>query len=287
MKTTLSFFFALCFAVAAWSQAPTIAGDVMLCPNSNGTASITNAQAYDSYTWYWKYWFTSDPFIAIPGANGPSFTYDWMNYDQALLKVVVTLNGNTYESNTIQIDSYAWVGLTVGYQDSDNISQDPDTGAVNLCEGTAFTIEVYMPYTNVQWYKDGQPMPGENNMQLHVTEAGSYHVVAAPGFCPNSTSSTEGLPIVVQIDTNCQLGTGHQETQSFVLYPNPVKENLLVSAVQPIDKISVHDLAGQLVYAAKPGAVHAVADLSALASGMYFIQVETGGKICKAKIIRE
>src|SRR6478672_5674323 len=116
MKTILLFLFTGVFAISATAQAPTISGDTMLCPNTSGTASITTDMPYDSYQWYWRYWFTSDPFVAISGADAASFTYDWFTYDQAQLKVVVTLNGQTYESNVIQIDSYAWVGLTVGFE---------------------------------------------------------------------------------------------------------------------------------------------------------------------------
>jgi len=36
--------------------------------------------------------------MEIAGANGASFTYDWDSYDQKLIKVVVTRNGDTFES---------------------------------------------------------------------------------------------------------------------------------------------------------------------------------------------
>lgn len=287
MRKIATFLFAALFAANLYSQAPTIAGDLLLCPNTNGTASVTNAQVYDSYKWYWKYWFTSDPFVEIAGANGPSFTYDWYTYDQAQFKLVVTLGGNTYESNIIQIDSYAWVGLTMGYQDSDNISQDPNTGNVLLCQGTGFTIEVYMPYTSVQWYRNGQPIPGATNMQYHITDAGSYHVVAAPGFCPNSTSSTEGLPIVVEIDTDCALGVGDHETAPLAVYPNPANNHISISAQQPIERLAIYNMTGQLVRSEKPNVANPSVDLSSLASGMYILEAESSGMKQKVKLIKQ
>lgn len=276
------------FAFTANAQEPTIAGDLLLCPNTNGTAYITTDQDYDSYQWYWKYWFTSDPYEAIPGADGPSFTYDWMTYDQALLKVVVTLDGNTYESNTLQIDSYAWVGLTMGYQDGpdDNIELDPDTGNLMLCAGTGFTIEVYMPYTVVQWYRNGIPISGANNMQYHVTEAGSYHVVAAPGFCPDSTSSTEGLPIVVAIDNDCSLGIGNPDVPLLSYYPNPVSGNLHFTSQYPIQALSVYSISGQKVWSDKPNALSGNADLSGLSSGIYFLEAQTENRSQRFKIVK-
>lgn len=288
MKTTLLFLFAGLLTITASAQAPTITGDLLLCPDTSGTASITTNQVYDSYQWHWKYWFTADPYVPISGANGPSFTYDWNTYDQALLKVVVTLNGQTYESNVLQIDSYAWVGLTMGYQDEpdDNIEFDPNSGNLMLCAGTGFTISVYMPYTVVQWYRNGIAIPGATSMELHVTEAGSYHVVAAPGFCPNSTDSTEGLPIVVAIDNNCNLGVVHPDTDLFTFYPNPVSGQLHFSAQSPVETLTVFNMTGQKVFAAEPATALGQADLSSLASGIYVLEANSNGKTQQFKIIK-
>jgi hypothetical protein len=285
MKTFLLFLLTGFFGIATTAQAPTITGDLLLCPNANGTASITTDMPYDSYQWYWKYWFTSTAFAPISGANGASFTYDWNTYDQALLKVVVTLDGQTYESNTIQIDSYAWVGLTMGYEDTPNVSTDGN-GVTWLCAGTGFTLQVYMPYTIVQWYRNNVPIPGATNMELHVTEPGSYYVVAAPAFCPDSTSSTQGLEFNIQIDNNCNLGVDNPEQTLLSFYPNPVAGQLHFSAQTPIESLSVFNLAGQRVWSMKPASLSGNADLSGLASGMYILEARGDGKVQQSKIIK-
>lgn len=271
---------------AGFSQAPTIEGDLLLCPNENGTASIVTNQVYDSYTWYWKYWFTSDPFVAVPGVDGPSFTYDWYTYDQALIKVVVTLDGNTYESNVLQIDSYAWVGLTTGFENTPNVSIDPNNGNVLLCEGTNFTLNVYNPYTIVQWYKDGQPIVGATEQQLHINEPGSYHVVAAPGFCPNSTSSSAGLPTVVVIDTDCQLGIENPEQNLGIThYPNPVKDLLTLSSALPIDAVTIYNMAGQKVFS--QALAGTTVELSGLSSGVYILEAKSGTLSKTIRLVKE
>jgi hypothetical protein len=287
MKTKLLIFFAaLCFLTA--SSQPQISGDLLLCPNGSGTATVTNNQVYDSYKWFYKYWFTPDPFVEIPGAIGPSFTYDWMTYDQALLKVVVTLDGNTYESNTIQIDSYAWVGLTVGFEDTPNITIAPDSGTVLLCENTSFTIEVYQPYTHVQWYLNGVLILGANSMQYQVTQPGSYHVVASPDFCPDSTSDTAGLPIYVVIDTNCDLGIGQHQNEAFSVYPNPVSDMLTVSANGlTIEKLAIYNMAGQQVYVSSPGIDHADFSVSSLSAGVYILEVRSGNNLKRMKLVKQ
>lgn len=191
----------LCLApILTKAQAPTIEGDTMLCPYTDGTASITNDMEYDTYQWYSKYWFTSDDFEPIDGATGASFTYDWYTYDQSLFKVVVTLDGETYESNTITIDSYAWAGLIVMTETSDDVTFNPDQGYY-ICEGSTITNTIQLPYNVVQWYKDGVAIEGATDPTYTITTAGTYHAVAAPDFCPNSTTNT--LPIVVINNPDC------------------------------------------------------------------------------------
>jgi hypothetical protein len=267
-----------------FSQTPTIQGDLLLCPNTNGTAFITTDQVYDSYTWYFKYWFVEDPFEAIPGAEDPSFTYDWNTYDQALLKVVVTLDGNTYESNTIQIDSYAWLPITTGFENVPNVSIG-DNGDVLLCEGTGFVLNVYNPYTIVQWYKDGQPIPGADEMQLHINEPGSYYAVAAPAFCP--LSSATSLPTVVLIDTNCELGIDDPDAnRKLSLYPNPVRDVLHFSGSQKPEAVAIYNMAGQAVFTGKLSGAQTMS-VSSLPSGIYIVKAISNGTSVISKFVKE
>lgn len=202
MKTFVLFTLFILTGWTASAQAPVIAGDVILCPYTNGTATITSGGAYTTYQWFYKYWFENQaPFVAIEGATAASFTYDWFTYDQALLKVVVTQGAQTFESNTIQVDSYAWTGLTVQHNANDAVTFDPNTETYLLCEGGAITNTVGSPYTAVQWYKDDVAIAGATNTTFVINQPGTYYVVAAPGFCPASTSTS--LPITVGINPNC------------------------------------------------------------------------------------
>lgn len=194
--------FTLCFTTAfsAMAQAPVIEGDVMLCPYTNGTATVTNDVTYTTYQWYSKYWFTDDPFVAIPNATSASFTYDWMTYDQSLLKLVVTLNGVEYESNQIQIDSHQWASLLVSTTTSGNVVRG-EYPIYLMCEGGTLTNTVLSPYTNAQWYRDGVAIEGATNLSYTITEPGTYHVVAGVDVCPDATSTS--LPTVVQANPDC------------------------------------------------------------------------------------
>lgn len=276
-----------------FAQSPQIDGDLMLCPFTNGTASVTSTQTYDTYQWYSKYWFTADPFVAIPGATSDTFIYDWYTYDQSLFKLVVTLNGVTYESNEIQIDSYAWASLIVGSDLNQYVTSDPNNGNFILCQGASFTNSIYSPYdTNIQWYKDGVAIPGATSSTYDITEAGTYYVEAAPSFCPNNSSSNQGLPIIVEIDTNCALSTNNPLANNTVeLYPNPVRStlNFTTALNNTIKNYSILDYSGKILLNKQlETATSTVAvDISHLSEGFYILVVESeAGKSIK-KIIKE
>lgn len=109
-KVLLSLMLFVTCTVGFGQANPTLTGDTMLCPWTDGTAAVTNP-IYDSYQWYFKYWFLNDPFVAIEGATQSTFTYDWYTYDQALFYVKTTKDGEAYISDTLQIDSYALATL--------------------------------------------------------------------------------------------------------------------------------------------------------------------------------
>lgn len=202
MKSLLLITCWLSLTFSAFAQAPVIEGDLMLCPYTNGTATITNNEVYESYQWYYKYWFLDDEYEAIEGATASNFTYDWNTYDQALLKVIVTRGGQTYESNVLQVDSYNWAGLLIEHQFTETVVYQYETGFY-MCEGDTITNTVSSPYTIVQWYKDGEPIEGATGLTYVISEPGIYRVVAAPAVCPTSTSTSP--PIIVNANLNCDI----------------------------------------------------------------------------------
>jgi len=290
MKRTLLFIFCLISLGTASAQAPQITGDLMLCPWTNGTATVTNP-TFDSYQWYSKYWFTNDPYVAIDGATQASFTYDWYTYDQSLFKVIATIGGVAYESNIIQIDSYAWVGFTVGTEMNEYTTIDPNNGNMLLCPGGSFTASIFMPYNyGIQWYKNGTPIDGATEMNYLITGPGSYHVVAAPSFCPNSTSSNEFLPIVVEEDTNCTLGTNPNAREDFAIYPNPTRETLFLNleANTHFNKYKIVDASGKVLTENNliSGQNTAAINVSHLSTGFYLIQLQGDNQSAVKRFIK-
>lgn len=277
---------------ASYAQNPVIEGDLMLCPDTNGTAVVTNETTYDSYQWYSKYWFSSDEYQPIEGATEASFTYDWYTYDQSLFKVVVTLGSATLESNTIQIDSYAWSSLIIQSEMNEFVSTNMDNGNFMLCEGGSFSNTVGSPYNaNIQWHKDGEAIPGANQPTYVISEPGSYYVVAAPDFCPNSTSSNQGLPLIVELNAECNLGTNTNNLQNTVsIAPNPVSNrlSLTIGTKVVISNYSIIDATGKVLQTKKVNfTTAATLDVSTLPNGLYLLILESNSGKAIQKFIKE
>ncbi|NHN24566.1 T9SS type A sorting domain-containing protein [Flavobacterium jejuense] len=276
----------------SFSQNPQIQGDLMLCPWTNGTATVMN-QTYDTYQWYYKYWFTSDNYVAISGADQASFTYDWYTYDQALLKVVVTLGTDTFESNEIQIDSYAWSSLIIVNEINETVSVDNFNGNFLLCQGGSFNNTINSPYnTNIQWYKDGLPIPGATTISYVITEPGNYYVEASPDFCPNSSSNNQGMSMVVEWDTNCTLSTNSPTAlnNAITIYPNPVAHTLTLGITKNsiINSYSIIDASGKVLIQQKVLlSNNATIDVSNLSNGFYILKLESDSGEAIKKFIKE
>jgi len=277
MKRILLLLFCLGSLQTALAQNPTISGDTMLCPWTDGTATITNGVTYDSYQWYFKYWFLDDPYEAISGATSASFTYDWYTYDQALFKVVAIKNGVTYESNEIQIDSYNWVGFNVSYPiDEETMTYNPDTEGFYLCEGATVLLSTDPFFVNIEWYKDGELIPGETGNTYLITGEGSYHAVGHPGVCPNNSNTTIGQPIVVTANTECSLGIENPEFASIKLYPNPAKDflNLELGNSSDFTSYSIIDVTGKVLGTQNISAQNTQIPLNHLSNVFYILKLE-------------
>lgn len=273
----------------AMAQAPVIEGDELLCPWQDGTASIVSAQTYDTHQWYYKYWFLPDDFQPIDGATSPSFTYDWFTYDQALLKVVVTLNGNTFESNVLQIDSWAWSGLVLFSDLNDDVVFDPDTESFLLCQGGSFELSINSPPydANITWFKDGEPIDGANSSSYTVTSPGFYNVSAAPSFCPDSVSNSMGINVLWNSECNLSIENPIAWTEIKV-YPNPgIDKWIITSNTVTINQISISDLTGKLIYKWTGNTNEHQLDSLPFQSGVYLAKIVSGQQEMVVKLIKQ
>jgi hypothetical protein len=273
MKTKLLLLLLTISSVTMYAQTnPDIEGDLMLCPWTDGTAYVTNP-TFDTYQWYYKYWFVSNEFVAIEGATEATFTYDWFTYDQALLKVVATVGGQSYESDTIQIDSWAWAAFYFIWELTPGVTFDWETETFFLEQGAVFSPAIdNPPYdTLIQWYRNDQPIEGANGTVYDITKAGVYTCSAAPSFCPGSI--TYSIPLTVEMLVDVPV----IDPERANIYPNPANSvlNIDLKANTTFNKYSILDLSGRVLLhdAITPGVTPVSTDN--LAKGFYILKLQS------------
>jgi hypothetical protein len=182
---------------------PTIInGDVMLCPD--GT-ELLETQIYDTYQWYKN----GTP---ISGATDQTYTVSTADV-LSNFSVEVTLGNQTAMSPSIFVDGYVFIPPVVSIYGSGY------WGHWEMCEYHELYFELLMPYnTNIQWFKDGQPIPGANSPVYEVSETGVYRAEGAPDTCPDYMQSSMPLSVIIHIPPKPVI-TQVQDTLFTSVYP--------------------------------------------------------------------
>ncbi len=91
----------------------------------------------------------------------------------------------------------------------------------------------------------------------------------------------------VNITVQAELGNSNFEIASVQLYPNPAIDVLTVMAPETISEITISNVLGQKLISKKNGASVEKIDVSGLASGSYFAQINIGGSVKTVKFLKQ
>lgn len=184
MKTIFYLMFFVFYLSAMAYQAPAqcnfdveIEGDLILCPESEG---VIFTGTFDSYAWYKRPFSGGGEAQLVPGATDSFLVVNYFEDVPAWFSVEVTLDTCVVRSEEYLLDGYAFLPPfveTVG-----EFAIGPE-GQTIICNNDTVQF-LFSMETNIQWYKDFEPIPGATNKILDVTEGGSYHAEGAPEECP-------------------------------------------------------------------------------------------------------
>ena len=207
---------------------------------------------------------------------------DFYNYAASYLSVEVTYGGDTYTSAEFFVDGYAFLSPTVTSSGDFTIGSG---GESVLCEGDVMYFTLNDPYnTNIVWYKDGIPIPGQSGQTLTVTEPGEYYVDGAPAQCPNYIQGP-GVGLTVVACEPIKVPS-LRENNKIAFYPNPVSDKLNFYQNNSMKNVGyiLLDNSGRQVKSGKIGDAASI-DFSDIKNGIYFLQLENNPdvkyKICK------
>jgi len=111
-----------------------------------------------------------------------------------------------------------------------------------------------------------------------------FAVIASDG----TVDDTQDLNFYIDnFKVETALGNSDFDNASFTAYPNPVKNMLNLNYVQDISDVSVFNLLGQQVITKTLNATSGQIDMSGLATGTYFVKVNTVNGTKTIKVIKE
>jgi hypothetical protein len=255
---------------------PEVFGDTLLCPNDSGELST---QPYDSYQWY-KRAYSDTLSEMIPGATSQSITIHAEEDGLYFFSVEVTEDTCTARSEEVLVDVYSF--LLPFVSSSGDFEIDPSDGSSVLCEGDTMYFTLLPPYdTSITWFKEGSPIPGENDTTLTVTMAGDYLVEGAPSVCPGFVQQL-GVTLTVKVE-DC---TSHSEDpfrREIEVYPNPAKEQIHLHLNSL--PYTIIDTKGEVL---KNGRVEEQRiPIENLPTGLYILQVRDDQKVHQAMFVKE
>lgn len=119
---------------------------------------------------------------------------------------------------------------------------------------------------------------GPGNTSSITTEAGTtYYILSVTNLAWSD----------INITITETLSTSDNTIDGFTYYPNPVTNEINLSATTILDKVQINNIVGQLVLSEKLDATNQTIDLSALPTGMYVMNVYSEEKIESFKIIKK
>ena len=131
---------------------------------------------------------------------------------------------------------------------------------------------------NVQWYENETetvPLPLTTVLVNGTTYYASQTVY--------NIESTDRLAVTV----NLVLSVADNQLAGLSYYPNPVKGVFTVSNTNAIDAVSIVNTLGQQVSSKTINNTNATVDFSSLNSGVYFVQLSSGGSQKIIKVVKE
>jgi large repetitive protein len=160
-----------------------------------------------------------------------------------------------------------------------NIDQCIFSENTTLCANSQTTLTAPYGYSNYQWSYNGNII-ATNQQILTVSDFGDYTVtMTIPHPC---VSITKTFSVI-----DCTLTNINFNKEDFVFYPNPVKNNLTLSAKIIINSVEISSVLGQVVINKKVNDLQTEINTSELTNGVYFVKVTSEGKEKTVKVVKE
>ncbi|CAM1352642.1 MULTISPECIES: S8 family serine peptidase [Tenacibaculum] len=149
------------------------------------------------------------------------------------------------------------------------------TGIPSTSNGTSFSSPVMAGAVASFW----QAFPSKTNVEIMNMIRESADKYSNP-----TNQYGYGVPDLEQA-YNKTLSSEDNDKEEFKIFPNPVKDHLIISFTDTINEVIVYSVLGQEVY--KNISNSNIINVSSLNKGVYILQIKSGRKIEKIKFIKK
>jgi len=225
-----------------------------------------------------QYYICETTPVTLTASGGNSYSWSpstGLSCDTCPNPVCYVLSPTTY---TVTVTAGACSASAVVHVDP-----APNTGqpTITITGGDTLTTDYHGPY---QWYYNGVAISGATDSFYIAIPCGHYSIQAADSFGCEKVSA----------DINTCVGISEVDVfKGIWIYPNPAGEMFTIYGQQfmPGTKVVLYNAIGQIVYRRdteiKYRLTQITVDISGLNRGVYFVELMTGEKVYRSKIIKE
>ncbi|WP_336128744.1 T9SS type A sorting domain-containing protein [Mesoflavibacter sp. CH_XMU1422-2] len=170
-----------------------------------------------------------------------------------------------------------WYSFTATATDINIDVTDDFDGVVQLFSGACGTL------TSIESDDYDGPSSNPSISRTDFVVGETYYVRVYYYFSGTPTSSDFTIALWTPATLSIQ---DFDKEAAFTYYPNPVNNNLTLSAQKEINNVSVYNMVGQEVYRSTPNTMTDVVDMSSLQAGAYFVKVTVGNATKTVKVIK-
>lgn len=173
---------------------------------------------------------------------------------------------------------------TTNNEESQNYGQALDF-TINIISATSIPCEILPPTglstqtltsnqtleelsvtgTNLKWYTD-QNLLTEIPSNTIASNNTTYYVTQSEGTC-------ESTALAITVQTSASID--ELDLQKLKIYPNPVKDDIIISYNEEIKLITIYDVLGKKILEKKATSEQVNLNLSTLTPGIYFVKIVT------------
>ncbi|KAF0199983.1 MAG: hypothetical protein FD170_3861 [Bacteroidetes bacterium] len=133
---------------------------------------------------------------------------------------------------------------------------------------------------NIQWFYNGDSIPDANSQSYTVTANGNYSV--SYSYVPACVSISDQI-------SYSSVGVPENELQSFALYPNPFRNEVIIETKDASGPaiVTVLDMSGRVLYIENLETGSKILNLSFLQDGIYIVQLRDSRGVVSKILIKK